>query len=74
MFIGFFVVRTSKIATNDDPFFSMTTMGQEDNLIDLHELKFFFAIEKLDPKVGRVIVSQNFWDSDMEASKSKTEI
>lgn len=74
MFIGFFVVRTGKIAMNDDPFFSMTTMGQEEDMIDLKELKFFFAIEKLDPKVGRIIVTQNYWDSNMEAGKSKTEI
>ena len=72
LFLAFFVIRTIKIATGDDPFFSMTTMEQEGEIIDLHLLDNFFAIEDLDPRVGRISVSLRSWGT--ETGKSKTNV
>ena len=43
-----------KLVTFDDPFFSMTTMSQDDVLIDIWKMDFMFAIENIDPRVGRI--------------------
>ena len=54
MMISFAVNRTIKLVSKDDPFFSMLAMAAEEREIDLKDLKFMFAIEKLDPSVGRI--------------------
>ena len=40
----------------DDPFFSMTTMVGENSYIDLWQLGFMFAVEDVDPRLGRLEV------------------
>ena len=57
-FIIFLALRTTKLVSNDDPFFSMTTMYSKDEVIDLWAMDFMFAIEDIDPRVGRLIVEQ----------------
>ena len=54
MMISFSVNRTVKLVSKDDPFFSMLAMAAEEDEVDLWSLKFMFAVEKLDPRVGRV--------------------
>lgn len=50
------LVRTKKLVSKDDPFFSTTTMASEDVSFDLWQLGFNFAIEKIDPTIGRLKV------------------
>ena len=57
LFLVFFIIRTIKIVSLDDPFLSMTHMGVEGTPIDLKKLQYFFAIENIDPRIGRVKVS-----------------
>ena len=49
-------MRTSKLISMDDPFFSMTTMVGENSYIDLWQLGFMFAVEDVDPRLGRIEV------------------
>ena len=53
-FITFFLLRSIKLVTKDDPFFSLTMMGADDVSIDIWELDFMFAIEKIDPRIGTI--------------------
>ena len=62
-----------KLVTFDDPFFSMTTMSQDDVLIDIWKMDYMFAIENIDPRVGRIKAQQVEWDFK-EGRKTKTEI
>ena len=39
----------------------MLILGGEDEPINLHQLKFFFAIESLDPRVARIEATQTTW-------------
>ena len=74
-FIIFFSLRSIKLVTKDDPFFSLTMMGADDVSIDIWELDFMFAIENLDPRIGRVIVTQTTWDfRDGDTKKEKQNI
>ena len=57
--LAFFVylsMQTSKLVSGKDPFQSMMTEANDDMLIDLYKHNFFFAIEKLDSRVGTVKV------------------
>ena len=47
------VNRTLKLVSKDDPFFS-TLSEQSDDTVYLGELNYMFAIENIDPRVGRV--------------------
>ena len=38
-----------KVIHQEDPFFSMTTMASNYEHLDLWELNYMFAIEKIDP-------------------------
>ena len=57
MMASFFAVRTQKLISMEDPFFSMTPMVRSTDAIDLWKLGFMFAAESLDPKVGVLDVS-----------------
>ena len=47
------MLRTLKLVNSDDPFLSMITMKQQDDeIIDLWQLDFMFAIENIDPRIG----------------------
>ena len=52
LLLSFFVVRSKKVVSKDDPFFSMTSIAQETEVLDLISLGFMFAIENLGPEVG----------------------
>ena len=60
MFAAFFAVRTIKFVGRDDPFFSMMNIGLDAEAlaepIDLLEGNYFFVIQKLDPRAGRLQV------------------
>ena len=47
-------MRTIQIVDGDDPFFTMKTMGKDNDKFDLTTLNFFFAIEQIDPRVGSI--------------------
>ena len=72
--ISFTVNRTIKLVSKDDPFFSMLAMAAEENEIDLWDLNFMFAVEKLDPRVGRVNAEQVFWGTSRDKKKQKIEL
>ena len=64
IFCGLFLlmllfVRTSKLVTKDDPFFTSTTMARQYETVDLWKLGYNLAIEKIDPTVGRIEISKN---------------
>ena len=54
LMLSFMVVQTNKIISRDDPFFSMTTVVLESQKVDLWELGFMFAIENINPRIGRI--------------------
>ena len=53
LMFSFLTIRTMKLAHGIDPFFSSTSLTQE-NEIDLLDLGLAFAIENVDPSVGTV--------------------
>ena len=62
LFMAFCAVRTLKLVSRDDPFFSMITMEKDEKIpIDLWKNNFAFAIEAVDPKIGRVDVRHFLW-------------
>lgn len=64
LMLAFLVMQTSKLISKDDPFFSMTTVVLDWQQIDLWSLGFMFAIEDIDPRVGRINVKQTSWTQD----------
>ena len=51
-----------KLVNSTDPYVSMLIAGGENNeVIDLYKLNFFFAIESIDPRVARIRVTQTAW-------------
>ena len=57
LFTAFCGVRTLKLFSASDPFFSMMTMAKEEqDPIDLWALNFMFAIEDIDPRAARITV------------------
>ena len=61
--IAFFTVRTLKLVTASGPVFSSTYSAQTE-MIDLWELGFMFAIEDIDPKIGRIEAELFTWEKD----------
>ena len=61
----FFVMRTIKLFSKEDPFFSMTTLENAPETLDLWSLGFSFAVESIDPRVGRVSATLNTWNDDL---------
>ena len=75
LFISFFAVRTSKLVSHEDPFLSMMAKEPDEGAIDLWELDYFFAVEKPDPRVGRLYAYQMEWnDFGPDQERIKTEI
>ena len=62
LFISFAAIRTLEFALQGDPFINMTSLIAEEESIDLWDIDFVFAIEDLDPKVGRISVQQVSWN------------
>ena len=65
-FFTFLVLRTVKLVTSDDPFFSLTTMGVTDQNMDIWKLDFMFAVENIDPRAGRISAQHVTWDNSGE--------
>ena len=76
MMLIFMFIRTSKLISESDPFFTMTTQALEDSndFIDLWELGFMFAVEKIDPRIGRIEVEHASRFRNNEANDKKTPI
>ena len=71
LFLAFCAVRTIKLASREDPFFSMMTMEKDESIpIDLWANNFVFAVEAIDPRIGRLVVEHYSWADD----KIKTDI
>lgn len=72
LFMAFCGVRTLKLYSASDPFFSMMTMAKEEqDPIDLWALNFMFAVEHVDPRAARITVDAIQWGpgKDKDASK-----
>ena len=54
-------VQTSKLMTKDDPFFSSITQVLETQIVDLWKLGFMFAVEDIDPRIGRLELDYTTW-------------
>ena len=52
LMLAFFLVRTSKLVTEEEPLVSMATLAQSD--IDLWSLGFMFAVENVPASIGTV--------------------
>ena len=50
-----------KLVSKDDPFFSSLSMSSDEEEIDLGNLKYMFALENIDPRIGRLVVEQVYW-------------
>ena len=62
--LSFVGQRTMKLISASDPFFSMTRQANDDSQgpIDLWALGFMFAVEKIDPRYGRIAVNHRQWN------------
>lgn len=70
----FFVVRTQKLVSREDPFFSETTLAHDWNRIDLLERPFMFAVESPDPRLATVSVKRIVRDRDEEIVNAPIEL
>ena len=61
----FFVVRTKKFITREDPFFSETTLAHDWNRIDLLERPFMLAVDNLDPRIATLSMKLVVWKRDI---------
>ena len=64
----FLTLRTMKLIDDKEPFFSSTTF-YSDQMIDLWELGFTFAIENIDPTFGSVYAYHTKWGADEDRSQ-----
>ena len=63
------------MVSSDDPFLTMMTMANdEQGIIDLWKLDFFFAVEKVDPKAGRLFVEQVLWSQGEDKNRIEIEM
>ena len=55
LFSVFMAMRTMKLVSRDDPFLSMISRPSDDDteLLELSKLGYRFALEAIDPRVGR---------------------
>ena len=68
--IAFLTNRLMKLVSKDDPFFSMLNFASDQTEdIDLWKDKFMFAVEKLDPRAGRIDAEQVFWGAKIPKKK-----
>lgn len=66
LMMSFTVNRCMKLVSKDDPFFSSLSMDSAEENVDLGALKYMFAVEQLDPSVGRLTATQTFWGTEHE--------
>ena len=59
---AFLAVRTAKLASDSEPFFSSTSQRQTE-AVDLWELGFMFAISEISPEIGTIEAYQVTWAS-----------
>ena len=65
MFFLYFLLRTGDFILKVDPLVTMSNMIQKgDESINLFEHGYRFAIQKIDPRYGRIIVTQGFKDEN----------
>ena len=69
--VSFVVNRSLKLFSKDDPFFSSLSMSAEEENIDLGKLKYMFALENIDSRIGRLKVEQTFWGTSQEPRETK---
>ena len=74
LFLIFFINRSEKIISGSDPYVSMLVTGTESSKIDLQQMNFFFAIQKIDPTIGYVEVKQVTWKNNSGRVKTKESI
>ena len=52
----------------------MTTMASNYEHLDLWELNYMFAVEKIDPSVGRIKARKVIWGNDNIPQKQEIEL
>ncbi len=71
LFISFLGVRTNKLVSATDPFFSMMTMAKEESEpIDLWARNYMFAIEDIDPRAGYIYADHIAWGPGKDKAKT----
>ena len=60
-FLIFFLVRTAQLFSSENPNLTMISMAADGQSIDLYDLNFFFAIENIDPRAGRISATYTKW-------------
>ena len=71
LFISFLGVRTNKLVSATDPFFSMMTMAKEESEpIDLWARNYMFAIEDIDPRAGYIYADHTAWGPGKDKAKT----
>ena len=66
LMISFTVIRLLKLLNKNDPFFSTTVFDAFNKEVNLGEMNFMFALENIDPKIGRISAQQTKWGYSRE--------
>lgn len=64
IFIGFFAIRTKSLFSGDRSFKFIMDVTRRDELIDLIDLGFFFAVEKMPEQYGELRLISTNYDSE----------
>ena len=70
----FIVMRSQKLVSRSDPFFSMTTLAENEQRIEVGQLNFMFAIERPDASIGEVVLEYGQFDKSAEQTRLFTEM
>ena len=74
MLLSFIAVRTQKLISKNDPFFSMTPAAKENQSLDLWLLGFMFAIKDVDPRIGHIDVDYYSWKKGEDRKSTKIQM
>ena len=70
--VGYLCVEGARFASSETRVYSEVALAEEDKAIDLQKLGFFFAVEKPDPRAGRIKAFRI--DSGSAGSGSENEV
>ena len=73
LFLSFSLLRTLRLISGDDPFFSMITLSDDSMTeVELGKFNYRFALKKIDPTIG--VIEANYVQWDKGSSKKRTPI
>ena len=64
MMLVFLTLRTHKLIGREEPFFSLTTISNDDSVLSLQDLGHRFAIQEVPANVGTLTVNHVHWTKD----------